>query len=425
VSSKQFAAHIVSSKHYFAKFNYYLFILYCAMKVTDFLKKYTSISHDFIDDFYSFYDDGKNEYEFVINLSQISLWLGVEKKNLKRMLQKNFLENDDYIQINIEKITRGGNNNLDVILTYDCFKMLCMLSQSKKADSVRKYYIEVEKHLLRYKNEIISDFNKQLGIKNNNIMKTDEYDKSSIIYVLKVEPNSDIYKIGRTKDIKKRIKNYNVGSTKEYEIMFIIKVSDNILNKVESCIKKNLEENIYRQGSKEVIQVSYKRIIETIKYCNGKESYLYAAPHKKNLNKNSGWLMFIDSNKNNAQLYDSIKNSLRNVNKKNNQLVKHNNKQTSKRMSNKVVKRTSKKNSKKASKRMSKKVVKRTSKKNSKKASKRMSKKIIRRASKKASNHKSSKVSKRNSKKLTKIASKRTSFTLNKKLLNRKTKSNL
>jgi len=32
------------------------------MKITDFLKKFTLINSKFIDDFYSFYDEGKNEY---------------------------------------------------------------------------------------------------------------------------------------------------------------------------------------------------------------------------------------------------------------------------------------------------------------------------------------------------------------------------
>ena len=36
------------------------------MKITDFLKKYSLINNKFIDDFYSFYDDNKNEYDYTI-----------------------------------------------------------------------------------------------------------------------------------------------------------------------------------------------------------------------------------------------------------------------------------------------------------------------------------------------------------------------
>ena len=36
------------------------------MKITDFLKKYSLIDSKFIIDFYSFYDEGKNEFDFTI-----------------------------------------------------------------------------------------------------------------------------------------------------------------------------------------------------------------------------------------------------------------------------------------------------------------------------------------------------------------------
>ena len=36
------------------------------MKITDFLKKISLIDSQFIDDFYSFYDEGKTEYDQLI-----------------------------------------------------------------------------------------------------------------------------------------------------------------------------------------------------------------------------------------------------------------------------------------------------------------------------------------------------------------------
>jgi hypothetical protein len=92
------------------------------MKITEFLKRYsliTSSSH-FIDDFYSFYDEGQNEYDYVIDFDKLSNWLEVKKENLKRFLGNNFEENKDYI---LEKKTSGtgkgigGNNIKRVMLT--------------------------------------------------------------------------------------------------------------------------------------------------------------------------------------------------------------------------------------------------------------------------------------------------------------------
>lgn len=60
------------------------------MKITTFLKKYSLIDNQFIDDFYSFYDDGNNEYDFTIDLLLVSKWLMVRKDHLKKLLISNF-----------------------------------------------------------------------------------------------------------------------------------------------------------------------------------------------------------------------------------------------------------------------------------------------------------------------------------------------
>ena len=68
------------------------------MKITEFLKKYSLIDNNFIDDFYTFYDEGKNEYDFTIKLELISTWLNVRKDHIKRLLQSNFSQDQDYIE---------------------------------------------------------------------------------------------------------------------------------------------------------------------------------------------------------------------------------------------------------------------------------------------------------------------------------------
>jgi phage anti-repressor protein len=41
------------------------------------------------------------------------------------------------------------------MLTPDCMKRLCMVSKTKKAEEVRSYFIELEKHINQYKDVII------------------------------------------------------------------------------------------------------------------------------------------------------------------------------------------------------------------------------------------------------------------------------
>jgi phage anti-repressor protein len=140
------------------------------MKITDFLKKYSLINSKFIDDFYSFYNDGKNEYDFTINLNNVAYWLNLRKDNLKRLLKSNFIQNQDYIETKetVKGRGRGASNTKHILLTYTCSKLLCMISKCEKATLIRNYYIELEKLLITYKDDIVKSLNNQLKIKNNN-----------------------------------------------------------------------------------------------------------------------------------------------------------------------------------------------------------------------------------------------------------------
>jgi superfamily II DNA or RNA helicase len=124
------------------------------ISLVQYLKDNSMVDHTFIEDFYSFYDEGYNEQEYTIDLEKLVFWLEVKKENLKRLLKDNFEENKNYI---IEKKTKGTgkgigkNNRKRVILTYDCSKMICMISRSEKSKKIREYHIEIEKHLFKYR----------------------------------------------------------------------------------------------------------------------------------------------------------------------------------------------------------------------------------------------------------------------------------
>ena len=101
----------------------------------------------FIDDFYSFYDEGKNEYDFTVNLDKLVDWLKVQKGHLKTILESNFVEDEDYIILKKTKSVKGmgigGNNTKTLMLCYNCAKELCMISKCEKASIIRKFYIDL------------------------------------------------------------------------------------------------------------------------------------------------------------------------------------------------------------------------------------------------------------------------------------------
>ena len=122
-----------------------------SINITDFLKYHSEIDSNFIDDFYSFYDDSHNEYDYTINLEKLMFWLNVRKDNLKTLLESNFVEDKDYIiykNKDGKSMGYGYNKRIYIMLNYSCAKELCMLSRSEKSSVIRKFYIDLEKLII-------------------------------------------------------------------------------------------------------------------------------------------------------------------------------------------------------------------------------------------------------------------------------------
>ena len=121
----------------------------------EFLKKYSTIPNQFINDFYGIVKDYRDLDDlFYISLEDISKWINQRKGNIKRTLLKNFSKNVDYT---LEKIVeRGGKPKENILLKSSTFKKLCMMLNNKKAKEVREYFLKVEETLDKYKNYIIN-----------------------------------------------------------------------------------------------------------------------------------------------------------------------------------------------------------------------------------------------------------------------------
>jgi hypothetical protein len=312
------------------------------MKITDFLKKISLIDSQFIDDFYSFYDEGKTEYDQAIDLNNVAKWLNVRKDNLKKLLKTHFILGTDYIEKKIKKIGQGiGSNNIKhVLLTYECAKSLCMLSKSEKSSMIRKYYIDIEKLLIKHKDDIMSSLYQQLGIKQSNKKIIEQNKDTALIYILKTENDTNEgFKIGNSGDLKKRMKQYNVGRLSELPIVFVYKTD--YMEDIEQCMKDNLKKYQLKANT-EIFDIDLEFIKETIKYCNIKNATLLKKNTKLyNAKDNKRWLIFIDrENTNNTdELYKEIKVYQKKTIKK-----------SSKNPAKKIIKKLTKKSSKKTSK---------------------------------------------------------------------------
>jgi hypothetical protein len=97
------------------------------MNLLEFLKTYTKISNEFIDDFFGMYDI-KNKYNFSINLENISKWMDIPKGDVKKTLMKSYKENIDFKIIKGVSNGKKGKPKETILLTPKCFKIMTMQS---------------------------------------------------------------------------------------------------------------------------------------------------------------------------------------------------------------------------------------------------------------------------------------------------------
>jgi len=233
-----------------------------------FIKQFSKVPDNFISDFFIIAKEEYSDNEIIIDFEIVVKWLNVLKENLKKILVNNFEENFDYT---IEKKkkkqlnSRGATIYELILITPNCFKELCMISQTEKAKEVRKYFIEMEKIIKRYFETIKEEMYKKIGLLQIN-QKPKLNIKGGVIYILKAL-NSDItlYKLGKTKNLKNRLNTYNTGNANDVEPLFILPVND--IDSVESCVKKACKTHQYRKY-KEVYEIDIDVLKDVMSECN-------------------------------------------------------------------------------------------------------------------------------------------------------------
>jgi hypothetical protein len=145
------------------------------------------------------------------------------------------------------------------MLTPDCMKRICMVSRTKKAEEVRTYFIELEKHIDRFKDVIIEKY-----IANHTPQQTDT--KGGVIYLLNTDLNlPGVYKIGKTTDFKSRLKTHQSSTVDNIKVEKVYKTKD--IDNVEKCLKQFLKEKQYKKY-KEFYQVDKEIISKLFKVCD-------------------------------------------------------------------------------------------------------------------------------------------------------------
>jgi len=152
------------------------------------------------------------------------------------------------------------------------------------------------------------------------------------VYILLVNKDKNIFKIGKTDDIRHRLQNYATGEDKHPDVKFIMRVNNK--NAVETCVKTLIKRHQYKPN-REIYRVDIDIIKNAIFDCGQMHSRYEEFKKIKNVD---AYIIFDDDDIREKTLKQSKKQS----------------KKSSKKQSKKSSKKYSKKQSKKQSKKRSK-----------------------------------------------------------------------
>jgi predicted GIY-YIG superfamily endonuclease len=235
----------------------------------EFLKRHSTIPNDFIDSFLSMYDPNTSQTDIILELGVVAKWIKANKHNLTQTLKASYQKDIDYT---IERITckngrkYGGNNCKRILISPDCFKRLCMRSNTPKAEEVRSYFIALESLLIKYRSVLVDGMKADIQKLEKELGPKDAADSAGYVYILKASEEKDsVYKIGRTKDLNRRLSEYKTGRYDDVDVLFKYR-TDN-LKATEACMKAFLKEFQLRKY-KELYQVNINVIKAIISGCD-------------------------------------------------------------------------------------------------------------------------------------------------------------
>ena len=171
--------------------------------------------------------------DFIIDLNDVWKWVGFTRKDhAKRLINKLFVIDIDYkilLPLLGEHSKQGGINKETILMNINTFKKFCLKADTKKADEIHEYYINLEELLHQTMDEESQELRTQLSIKDkqlktkNKQLKNKELEnivniklnrhnvlieKSKFkrcVYICEIEENK-LIKVGSTKEIYERYK---------------------------------------------------------------------------------------------------------------------------------------------------------------------------------------------------------------------------
>ena len=169
------------------------------MDFQTFIKRYTFVDSNFINDFFNIIgEDYIERYtEFIVDSEPLRKWLVIgSKSSFNDMIKRSYQKNKDYKIKKVKLSKRNDGNNCDceiIKLTPETAKKICMNIKSKKGDEIRQYFIDLELALYKYNKYITDGMNKKIQQLENNQMKTKKNLKKNSKIINKNDDNEQLY----------------------------------------------------------------------------------------------------------------------------------------------------------------------------------------------------------------------------------------
>ena len=213
------------------------------------------------------------------------------QKKYLQLLNSNFNNNDyklltsgefnsynkDELNILFKQNDTHGNKKMYLLLRPRLFKESLMLMQTEKSKQIRKYYLDLEEYFNKYVEytsglEIakLKEENERLKKNQSNIIvhyvtQYKPLENNTFIYVMATKSymSKNLFKIGHTTDLKKRIKQHqsNRANGDEMYLIFSMKVFDSDV--MEKFIFSKLEP--FRQSKFELFHINFNMLMEIMK----------------------------------------------------------------------------------------------------------------------------------------------------------------
>jgi hypothetical protein len=137
------------------------------------------------------------------------------------------------------------------MLSFECFEKIAMNSRTPKGKMFRDYFVMLRKFIDYYKNHIAD--------KILDLAKTNEF-----IYIIMVNKDQELLKLGKTKDMRHRLQAYATGRETHPDVRFIMIVEDK--KRVEACAKLFSKTYQYK-GNKELYKMERDKLKRIIFKC--------------------------------------------------------------------------------------------------------------------------------------------------------------